>query len=415
MRQKFRIIPYPNDKNRIIIPAQYYHHFKHIAMIQHGLQSLSCDILSHRKDIDTIYLSSSIMKQLHLTNDIPVIFNTNSRTCYIHYPFGVFIHRPPSQNTYEQLFQEMARVGQQVGFETIFFSYQDVYPKTNSVTGFVWQEQQWQTTKTDIPPFIYNRLPNRKIESHKTIKKIKQYLATNSIIFNPDFFNKWQVYDDLRNHDKVNYLLPDTIFHPSIQTIQDKLSQQPISLLSLKDDVTDHIYIEQVGDLIFVTSNYMNHEYYQSLEELKQTRFPNGFQQYVLQEALDLIQHQGDPFYFRVHMTKLEQWQISFFYGKKNTVNDWLDTERLDIGNNSLKKVKDLAFVLSNIVENIIPGTIGEIGFDIGMDREQRLWLLEVHAKPSWQVLYHPPFAAKTREYFTTLFQFPLASVVDSE
>ncbi|QGH35734.1 hypothetical protein GI584_17505 [Gracilibacillus salitolerans] len=411
MRQTFRIKVYPNNKNRMIIPIKAYYHLQHVSVIQHGLQSLSCDILSHHNNTDTIYLSSSIMNQLHLINHAQIILETDDHTCHIYYPFGVFIHRSPHQTSYERLYQEMASVGQQKGFETIFFSYHHVYLQTNSLTGFVWEEQQWKTIETSIPSVIYNRIPNRKIESHKKIQKIKQSLTTDSIIFNPDFFNKWQVYDDIMNHERVNYLLPDTTFHPSIQTVQHKLFQHPINLMAVKGDDTNHFYLEQVDDLIFVTYNHKNRQYYKNLEQFRQTYFPNGFRQYVLQDAIDLRQHQGDPFYLRVHTNKTKHWQVSFLYGRKNTSNELFDTVTLQIENHIIKKVKELALVLSKVLENMLDGTIGELGFDIGMDKEQRLWLLEVHAKPNWQVLTHPAFADKTQEYFTSLFQFSLAIV----
>lgn len=402
----------------MIIPIKAYYHLQHISVIQHGLQSLSCDILSHHKNTDTIYLSSSIMNQLHLINHAQIILDTAAHTCQISYPFGVFTHRSPHQTSYERLYQEMANIGQQRGFETIFFSHRHVYPQRNSLTGIVWQEQQWKTIETDIPFIIYNRIPNRKIESHKSIQKTKQFLTTNSIIFNPDFFNKWQVYDDLMNHERVNYLLPDTTFHPSIQTIQHKLSQHPINLISLKGDDTNHFYLEQVDDLMFVTYNHKNRQYYKNLEQFKQTYFPNGFRQYVLQDAIDLIQYQGEPFYLRVHTNKTKRWHVSFLYGREYTGNKIFDTDEIFARNkrrNIIKKVQELALVLSKEIENMSTGTIGEIGFDIGIDREQRLWLLEVHAKPSWQVFYHPSYSAQTQAYFTSLFEFSLASIIHSE
>ncbi|WP_208589965.1 YheC/YheD family protein [Gracilibacillus suaedae] len=415
MRQTFQIIAYPNDKNRMIVPIEIYYRLKQISMLQHGLQNIPCDILSHHNKSDTIYLSSSIMKQFHLINHAPIILDIDTHTCHMNYLFGVFSHRSPQQTSYERLYQEMASVGHTHGFKTIFFSYHHIHSQTNSLTGVVWQEQKWKTIETDIPPVIYNRIPNRKIESHKKVQKIKQHLTTNSIIFNPDFFNKWQVYDDIINHERINYLLPDTTFHPSTQTIRHKLSQHPITLMSLKDDDTNHFYLEEVGGLLFVTHNYNSRQYYQDLEQFKQAFFPNGFQQYVLQDALDLMQHQGDPFYLRVHTNKTKQWQVSFLYGRKNIGNEIVNLDTLNLGRNIVKKVKELAIVLSKLLENMLPGTIGEIGFDIGIDQERRLWLLEVQAKPSWQVFYHPALATKTQDYFTSLFEFSLASISSFE
>ena len=45
---------------------------------------------------------------------------------------------------------------------------------------------------------------------------------------------------------------------------------------------------------------------------------------------------------------------------------------------------------MSHILENEITGTIGEIGYDVGIDKNGQLWLFEANSKPGRSIFKHP-------------------------
>ncbi|MDX8045696.1 hypothetical protein SH601_06805 [Gracilibacillus sp. S3-1-1] len=407
MYQLFQVKSYPNNKQRLIIPSTTYANMKHISALRHGLQSLSCDILTHHRHTNIMYVSSAIMRKCSLKNNTIILLTIDQHTCHIHYPLGVFIHDAPNKIAHARLLQEMARVGHSMGFESIFFSYQHIEKDSASLTGFVWDEHNWHTIKTEIPPVIYNRIPNRKMEANQYVANTKNQLAAHSIIFNPHFFNKWQLYDKLINQETISYLLPDTIFHPSIQMIEQKLEEHPVYVESLQQDTTFHL--AKRGDTIVVTNKKGEQFYYPTVARLALIHFPNGFHQYVLQDDINTNTYHGEPYYMKVHLNKIKDWHVSFLYGKQRTNGDIIDADHLP----KISKTKSLAISISNDLEKILPGPIGELGLDIGIDQEQKLWLLEFHAKPTWKILSHPSFSSHTHQYFTSLFQFSFVTQLD--
>lgn len=48
------------------------------------------------------------------------------------------------------------------------------------------------------------------------------------------------------------------------------------------------------------------------------------------------------------------------------------------------------AITIAETLEEQIDGTLGELGLDIGVDRNGRVWLFEVNAKPGRHIFLHP-------------------------
>ncbi|SHM48113.1 YheC/YheD family protein [Gracilibacillus kekensis] len=429
MLPTLQIKVYHINKNRIIVPKSHYFRMKDVKLIHHGFKKVPCEVLSHNQKQNTVYLSSSIMKHLHLKNQSDVIIYSNKNSCSIYYLFGVLVHQQPNKLKHEPLYQEMARVGHTLGFETILFSPQDLDRISHTTNGSIFQQHNWTKIETDIPPVIYNRIPNRAIENHTKIKQAKSYLKTTSILFNPHFFDKWHVYDQLKNSDDVNYLLPETTFHPSQTTINEALTQHPIYLNPLSySKKYNKYYIEKVDNRLFVaiTGKQKEHSYFESTELFFNEYFPKGAQQYVLQDAIRYMEVQGEPFLFRIYTLKNfdNQWRVVLHYMKKFVLSSY-DTSETVIPLSMvftkkeaaamLKKLDDIALKLSSIVDAQMDNSFGELGFDIGLDQENRLWLAEVYAKPSWDIFYHPAIASKTSTYFTQLFNIGLSKLKVSE
>ncbi|UOQ86632.1 YheC/YheD family protein [Gracilibacillus salinarum] len=413
MRSLFEMKSYPNNKNRLIVPKQFYASIKDCTTLQHGMQKIPCDILSHQRNDHTIYLSSAIMEHFHIRKHSKMMIDMDMTELFLYYPLGVFVHRAPQQLNNERLFQEMARIGHTLGFETILFSYQQVASTSKSLTGFVWKNQ-WKPMHTEIPPVIYNRIPNRKLEAHVMVKHVKQYLTTTSIIFNPDFFHKWQIYESLISDDRVNYLLPDTTFHPSIETLEQKLEQHPVYVQAYQENTSEPVYLKKVAEAEFLVSHDNKQTTFSDLTKLCKQHFRDGLTRYVVQDAIDLQHYQHNPTYLRAYVQLGRTWQLTLLYGKDARTNTLIPVHQI-LDKNMSQKIKKVVLTLAKVLENKLNGEIGELGFDIGFDNEQRLWLLEVHAKPSWSVFDHPAFAAKAQAYFTALFGYTLSVIPRSE
>ncbi|WP_163537148.1 YheC/YheD family protein [Gracilibacillus sp. YIM 98692] len=424
-----RIREYFNPKSRVIVPQKLYTSFQHINQVQNGPYHAYCDCLSHDRHPDVVYISSALMEQIRLQGRSHCQLQVIEDTCIFAYQLGVFIasinHTNLSSARHFSLYEEMSRIGQTFGFDTIFFGYQHVDLTSNKIEGYHFLDNQWKRTTTNIPPVIYNRIPNRKMESHPKIKIVKQVLNTTSIIFNPDFFNKWQMYEYLMKEEKCRYLLPYTIFQPSLNTIEEMMEQNAVYLKPIHGSKGNGIcLIEKIDDQIAIT-NYKSHtalkQYYRDIDSFQAEYFPKGFQHYVLQEAIPLMKHQGNAIDFRIHTNKDEQsnWQVTLIFGKQTSNKSF--TTHITKGGSVLllsqlfsakeqkqieQKLIETAINLSKIVDRSIHGTIGELGFDIGIDEEKKLWLFEINAKPGWMVFDHPQLSHLSRDVFSSLYQY---------
>ncbi len=232
---QLRIKEYTNPKPRIIVPHDIYRYNTVIRKIKNGPYSTTCECLSHYQRTDTIYISSALMQQLHLQNNHHYSMRFIGDTCVITYTLGIFIANSRQLHRSAHQLKEIVQVGgEKYGFITYVFGYKDVDLSKQKIQAYQYYKQQWLTTNVDIPFVIYNRIPNRKLEAHHQIKKIKQGLQSTSIIFNHDFFNKWQVYEYLFQDNESRHLLPQAIFQPSEQSVKDWLNSTSIYLKPLQ-------------------------------------------------------------------------------------------------------------------------------------------------------------------------------------
>jgi hypothetical protein len=54
------------------------------------------------------------------------------------------------------------------------------------------------------------------------------------------------------------------------------------------------------------------------------------------------------------------------------------------------KKLSNAALLLSKAIDKNVSGIIGEIGFDLGIDRNGEVWLFEANSKPGRSIFSHP-------------------------
>ena len=60
-------------------------------------------------------------------------------------------------------------------------------------------------------------------------------------------------------------------------------------------------------------------------------------------------------------------------------------------------RAKDAAIAMSEAIENHHPHLLGEIGFDIGIDDNERIWMFEANSKPGRSIFNHPSLKGKEK------------------
>ncbi|EOR25090.1 hypothetical protein A499_06170 [Niallia nealsonii AAU1] len=104
--------------------------------------------------------------------------------------------------------------------------------------------------------------------------------------------------------------------------------------------------------------------------------------------------------------------------GTVKAIEELADTELQS--DEMINKLTKAALQLSKALENQMEGYIGEIGFDLGLDRKGRVWLFEANAKPGRSIFKHPSlrkFDLETRrkslEYAVYLMDQSIKSLED--
>ncbi|WP_066191904.1 YheC/YheD family protein [Gracilibacillus timonensis] len=400
IKQIYTITVYASQKYRMILPQKEYTTFRTTDFLQYKTKRSSCDILGHQKEAHIIYLSSALSHHLQIDDAQQVILWKEGAHCSLYHPFAIMLHQHPSRSKWLTLLQELTETGKTLGFLTVCFTLKHVDRTNKRLTAAVWEDKQWQALEIVIPPRIYNRLPNRKIEAHPFHQSIIEDLSSTAIIFNKGFFNKWNVYDQLKQQEDLAYLLPECIFHPSISTIAQQLEEKAIKLYQTNQYYS--LMIEKKQDHFIAYPVLGKSKQFTNLTELISECFSNNLDAIVLQEMLSL----GYPYMIRVHTIHTDKWEIVLRYGRHPDNQRTHRLETTNIPQDKLNKVDRLALQIS---QTLTKKKIAELAFDFAIDKEGRIWLQEVYAKPSWDIFLESEFAAHTTEYFGKLLQSQIA------
>ncbi|MFC4403164.1 YheC/YheD family protein [Gracilibacillus xinjiangensis] len=425
MLYKLQVKEYPNTKNRIIVPNSIYTVHKKVRKMVNGPNYVNCDWLSHNKDNTTIFISSELMRQLQFKTNKFYQFNIIETSCMVYYQFGILTAGWQQIERHASIFQEMTHIGNLYGFDTLLFGYKDIDFHINKIKCYHFEKNRWTSTIQPFPRVIYNRLPNRKLEAHPVVKQTKQMLQTTSIIFNPEFFNKWRVYEIFMQNNSVQYLLPHTIFQPSIDTLGEWIDHSDIYLKPVHGSKGNGIFHIYKNNREYMVSHFINNKLERSshstTDSIINKYFPYGLKDYVIQEAIPLFEKDKRKVDFRIHTNKNDKnkWEVSLHYARQ--VDDHFITTHISRGASIisifdffsekdatmlLQKLEQIVLTLSGIIDNYYNGGTGELGFDLGIDQEKKIWLLEVNAKPGWTVFDYPEYHNDKHNIFRLLYRY---------
>ncbi|KGX92588.1 hypothetical protein N781_14755 [Pontibacillus halophilus JSM 076056 = DSM 19796] len=327
-----------------------------------------------------------------------------------------------------RIFQSMTESGAHLGFDTVVFGYQHVLAG-KAIRGFTYQDGEWVQQDFPLPTVIYDRIPNRKVEHHPSVKDMKEQLRDEAKWFNSGFFNKWRIYDKLKKNPKVNYFLPLTILHPSEEKLERLLHKhkslyvKPINgskgegIKKLSINSSNRVY-----ECEYYQGEKNIHQRYHQFSELYKQQYPSGLYGTIVQPEIELMTKRKTPMDFRVHTNKNErnQWEVTAictkFAGKGSVTTHVkrggsLHTLEEVFGKDQEEKIRKkltkVALELAKAVEQIEgEQPLGEIGFDLGIDADGHVWLFEANSKPGFAILDHPYFIKEEEKFLSYPYRF---------
>ncbi|WP_445486545.1 YheC/YheD family endospore coat-associated protein [Niallia sp. 03133] len=306
-------------------------------------------------------------------------------------------------------FSKLLSVQNTVGVHAFLFGEQHINWEKTTINGLFYYDGGWKIIEVPFPNVVYDRIPNRKSEKLSRIKTAKNRLQKDYLIpwYNPGFFNKLDIYERLLQESSISDYLPETHSFTSFSTVERMLSNY------------NHVYIKpkngSLGKGIFqVIYDKKENNYYvrfndstgenrlqkfDSLEKLMNHIFhKKNISNFIIQQGIYLIRSEHKPIDFRIHTNKNKsgQWEVTAIAAKiagagsvtthmnnGGIIKSVAELNDLEIDTKDLQdKLCTASLQISTALEKQLEGIVGEIGFDMGIDRKGRVWLFEANSKP---------------------------------
>jgi hypothetical protein len=393
-----------------------------IKKIAFGSKAIEADFRPNPKKYNGIVISKEIQELLLFPNfELKLHVFVEQQVLNIGPLVGIFTagftpfpHRPIGDRT--NFFSKLLSVKTNVGALPFVFGEQHINWENGTISGYFYHDNHWQSMEVPFPHVIYDRIPNRKSERNPKLVKVKETLQKDYLIpwYNPGFFSKLDIYERLQQDHTVAVYLPETHPFTSFSLIEDMLSKyghvylKPING-SLGLGVHQILYDKTQDDYYcrYQDRDGVNRlRKFSSLEGLFQTVLHNrNLEKMLVQQGIHLLRQEQRPIDFRIHTNKDDAgvWHVTALAaklagpgsvttharsgGEVKTVSELFQQDDLKL---NTEKLINTALLLSKSISNNMEGIIGEIGFDLGIDKHGDVWLFEANSKPGRSIFSHP-------------------------
>ncbi|MDP5274397.1 YheC/YheD family endospore coat-associated protein [Chengkuizengella axinellae] len=367
------------------------------------------------------YISLNQDDEIELGPLIGILSLIHQRT--LHLPFG--------KRTYR--IKEYLKGGSNKAFY-FAFGLSDINWTDETVTAyFIDSRNQWKKKVVPLPDVIYNQLKSRSSHKTKSMQMLLDHFKKhNKSIFNWGFFDKGEMYQLLDGTLEAQNHLPETHISTSSQEIKKMLEKHQFIYLkptrgSFGRGISRITYHPKNGYFIRFRKINKNHllrfTNFSSLMKFINQR--KTHKNYVIQQGIRLIEIDKHPIDFRLHLNKNGQneWVVAGDAAKKagrgnvtthvemgGQVMNSLDTlEQVFTSSQSqeiYENAKRTTIQLAEAIERKLPYLVGELGFDIGIDKQGKIWMIEVNSKPGRSIFKHPSLKTQSSDQLRYIFDY---------
>lgn len=389
-----------------------------IRYVQHGSAKQPVNVLQTNAK-NKLQLPSDLASKLGLLPGarIRMKVKPRSHTLSLGPLLGVMVSRYREKNS-ERPFanttsfcKEITEAGQRAHASVFFFTPQDIQKSSTCIRGHVYHQGAWHTRTFPIPHVIYNRLTSRKYENLTHVQKFIQSVKTqyNTQVFNERYLNKSEVFRALRKEQGLHVYLPESHSFSTPVVLKNMVHKHELLFLkpitgSLGKGI---IKIRKIGNQQFECQlsqkEGVRNQRYSSLHSLLKALGPKSKKQnYQLQQGLHLLTINQRPLDFRALVQRDDQgkWDITSIVARIASQQHFvsnlarggsLSTVSAALAKSSLaskktfiaSKLRQATLAIAKGIENQIDSHFGELGIDLGVDKNGKIWLIEVNSKPS--------------------------------
>ncbi len=314
------------------------------------------------------------------------------------------------------------------------FHPEDVNWASETVRGyFLTASGSWTRRTVPLPDVVYNRMGSRRSERLPSMEQLKERFQRRGIpIFNWNFFDKSEVYELLAGEPDAEEHVPESITGPTFQQLKEMLRKHRFVYLkptagSLGRGIMRLTYKPQSGYYLRYRRNGRNTVlHYKRFTELQRAvrLRTSSLSRYVCQQGIRLAEIDRCPIDFRFHLNKdsSNRWVVAGIGAKKAgrgsvtthlrnggkllTPEQALNLTFGDRAREILEKAKRETIKLAEVIERKSKHRVGELGFDIGIDTEGRIWMFEANAKPGRSIFKHPALKGQGRQSLRYIFDY---------
>ncbi|MDQ0198096.1 YheC/YheD family endospore coat-associated protein [Neobacillus ginsengisoli] len=361
-----------------------------------------------------IHFPENILKELCLPIQkykFQAKFNSENHTLYLGPVIGLLTDFHINENEdphFRSVHTFCGELHQQISENGGFF-YVFAYHEYLS-RGYYFENGKWISAKLPLPDVVYNRIHSRRLEQNNHFKNFRKKLDQSNIpIFNNRFLSKWEVYEHLIKDDYPQSFVPETGIFSEENLYEFAQKYKTVFIKPVHGSQGRNIFkIEKEDDLHYsfqssikskadqVGKKYSLKEIYQQIQPFIHNRI------YIIQQGIPLVTAESCAMDFRVlcHKNQFNFWEVTSIVARISAEQEFVSNiarggrilKPLNALSTCMNKrkalevianMKELSIETASIISKHSPGITGELGIDIGVGKDGKLWLIEVNSKPS--------------------------------
>ncbi|KJD42823.1 YheC/YheD family protein [Paenibacillus terrae] len=311
-------------------------------------------------------------------------------------------------------FRDILEMGTRMGYQVYIVTVRDLKLTSETVRGYIFNKtsQMWEEQNFPLPQIIYNRIPNRNYELKTSVRtKLNEISHASGIeLYNPGFFNKWELFKWLRASESTRQFVPATKRLSNLSSLGKMLSVYPYLYLKPENGKAGKgiMILKYRPDLLMAYRLTIQHDKksvtYRSVSLSRlwgRIRREAGTSPYIIQQGIELATYQKKPFDLRILVQKNTHgsWSttgvgarlagkgsITTHVPRGGSVEDPFKLLSALFGpENSkdlLNKIKSTAIQIARQIERGSGLSHGEMSMDLGVDTFGILWFFEANSKP---------------------------------
>ncbi|KXG42809.1 YheC/YheD family endospore coat-associated protein [Tepidibacillus decaturensis] len=324
---------------------------------------------------------------------------------------GIMVGKIKNRLFFEKgFYQNLQLIGKQRNILVYVFYPDQIDWKNKRVRGFQFNlpSKKWVEGWFPIPHFVYDRIFTDYSKYRPYIERMKK--EKQITFLSEALHGKWQLYQILSANPIYKEHLPKTDIFKGVQQLFTWLDHFPIILKPIGGSHGKGIIRVQKKHHQYeiVGRNQANQKIQQIFLNRRQLsqwilNFISG-KKYIIQQYLDLTTKSKQPYDIRVLVQKnyVGRWEITGMaarIGDSTNITSNLHgggtvqpVNKLLLKEFGVAKANKIQNLISSLSESIPPfiesnhGHLFEVGLDLGINRQGKVWVIEANSKPGRQV-----------------------------